>query len=126
MSRDSICLATLIQQHRADVGSLSRFYPLSASQIRIERFDRLYADWEVRLAEIDPEGLDSTNQLDLALLKNHLAFGRSRLAIEAGVKAELRKTLPFADGIIALEEARMRMDEIDPVAAAQTVAALAE
>ncbi|RYG49068.1 hypothetical protein EON79_02565, partial [bacterium] len=120
MISEPVCLATLIQQHRADVGSLARFYPLSASPTRIDRFDRLYADWETRLAEIDPETLESDDKLDLALFKNYLAFGRSRLAIEAEIKRELRASLPFADGIIALEEARMRMEEIDPVAAAQT------
>src|SRR5262249_40216833 len=62
-------------------------------------------------------------RVDYLLFKNHLEHELRQLAIQARQFSEIEAAVPFAKGIIALDDARRRMDPINP---AQSAALLAD
>ncbi|HEY0866493.1 MAG TPA: DUF885 family protein [Fimbriimonas sp.] len=119
-------LHELVIEFRCDVEALGRFYRIKGSEARRTRFDRLYSDWQSRLAEVDPSSLGTAGRADLALFRNYLARERRSLEIDAELQSALRRVVPFADSIIELEESRVRMDPIDPSRSAHRLSEIHE
>ena len=119
-------LHTFVDEYRADVGALSRRYPMRDSETRRARFDRLYADWEKRITAIDVKTLDNAGKAERFLFLNHLSSERRQVPIERDRSAKVRALVPFAQRIIDLEENRMDMETIQPALAAAELDSLAD
>ena len=117
-------LQPLLLRYGADAASLERTYPVRYSEIRRARFDRFYAEQQAELTKINFDALSRDGRVDYLLLRNLLDYQRKQLTLDT---ARIRATdpwLPFATTIFGLEDARRRMEPLDPQKAAGTVAAL--
>jgi len=103
----------VIQRYEADRADLSRFYHvLSANRFsRLKRFD---LDWAAALDGMKEGNLSAAAKGDLKTLKNSVQANLKRLDADAASAAQLGPLVPFAAGIAQLEEARLRLDSMDP------------
>jgi hypothetical protein len=111
-------MADVIRRYEADRDSLQRTYPILSSPGRHARMERFYAGWVAALEKLAADKLGKAAQADLAGLKQTVGRDREEVVEQAKLQAELAPLLPFAPGLIALEESRRRMEPVDPVKAA--------
>lgn len=107
-----------IERYTVDRGSLQRSYPIASSSARRDRFKKLYNEWLASLAQTDFDSLSQDGKIDYILFKNHLEYELRQLDIQAKQMEEIQPLIPFATTIIAMEEARRRMEPIDSAKAA--------
>ena len=116
-------LRGVIEKFAEDAGSLDRFYTARDSENRAKRFKAFYADWVNFLNRQNFDALNADEQIDYVLFKNYLAHEIKEADRRAWQLAEMSALLPFARTISDLEDARRRLDGVDP---AKTAAALNE
>ncbi len=115
-----------VERFSADRQALSRFYPLDATPERAERQERFAADGLAELAAVDFDALDLDGKVDGVLLRLELEHEAYEAQGERARLERLSALLPCAAAIGALEEARGRVEPLDPAAAAATLDALAK
>jgi hypothetical protein len=103
-----------ITEFRADVGSLTRLLSIGISPRRRERLGRLHRDWLNRLESLPYGGLDRTGQYDWHLFHGHLRRELRLLETRERHDGRILPYLPFAQTIIEMEEARRRLEPVDP------------
>ncbi len=119
-------LEDFIRRYEADRAGLGRFYDLPWSEARIDRLEKLYRDWQQRLADADFEQLDQGGRIDYLLLRNKLTAERDHGTRDRARLAEMDPLLSFRRPLQDLELARWRMAPLDPAAAAAQVAAVSD
>ncbi len=135
--REALDLAALIakprnearavtQRFEADRGSLTRTYTVPMSPTRTARLRKFYSDWLAALKGLDPDGLSQPAREELVALRGRVESELKELEARAAADAAAAPLVPFAETIVALEEARRRMEPVDPVKAAGAVAGLAK
>jgi hypothetical protein len=117
-------LRDVVQRYAVDRAALGRRYSVDYSPVRRERFRAFAAGWRARLAELDFDRLGVEGRLDYVLLDNTLGHELVLLDREAALFGEMRALLPFAERLMALEEARRRVDSVDARVTAQLFAGL--
>jgi uncharacterized protein (DUF885 family) len=110
-----------IERYTVDRGSLQRSYPVAVSRARRERFKKFYDEWLASLQGLDFDSMSEDGKIDYLLFKNHLEYELRQLDIQERQLSEIAPLVPFADTIIALEEARRRMEPIDSAKVAATL-----
>jgi hypothetical protein len=118
-------LRDLVERYSTDRFTLSRRYPLQQSPERFARFKKYYGDWQTRLAAMNVEPLSIEGRVDYVLLRNRVEYDLKLLTREEQWLSETSSLLPFLKTITDLNDARIRMDSLDPVKAAATLDALA-
>jgi uncharacterized protein (DUF885 family) len=119
-------MRALIAEYASDRQSVRDFYTIDRSPARLTREEFLDAGWAARLDAIDFENLDADARIDWLLLRNLLRHADRRRHATLERLEETAPLLPFATGIIALEEARWRLAPVEPEAAATQLDALAK
>ena len=114
-------MRSAIERYTVDRGSLTRSYPVAVSPARRERFRKFYNEWLASLQSQDFDAMSEDGKIDYLLFKNHLEYELRQLDIQARQLGEIEPLVPFADKIIALEEARRRMEPIDSAKVAATL-----
>ncbi len=114
-------VAGLIRRYTADYGSLDRFFPTELSALRRERFVEFTSDWLAVLDSLQAAPLDQQERVDAALFRNLLDHELAQLAIDSARFAEMLPVIPFAPGLIALEDNRRMLVPIDPERTAGTL-----
>jgi hypothetical protein len=117
-------LRALIQRYAADESALRRFYAEPLSELRLARLETFLDRWATSLASVAVD-LDLDASIDHRLLTNHIARRHDELRLQRARNAETKELLPFADALLALEEARTRLEAVDAEAAAHQLAVLA-
>ena len=117
-------LPEFIGRYAADRGEVGRFYDLAWSPKRFERMEKLDAGWGEKLRAIDFDRLDQQSRIDYLLLRNKLESDRSRIELDRRRLTAMEELLPFRAAVQSLQQARWRMEPVEPPAAAATVAAL--
>ena len=115
-------LRPLIQRFSADSQSLERSYAIPYSETRRARFDRFYSEQQAELGQVNFNTLSTDGRVDYLLFRNLLDHERKQLQIDAARVKEIAPLLPFGDTIVNLEEARKRMQKLNPQTAAALVA----
>src|SRR5262245_30082512 len=115
-----------IDTFSADMRDLGRRYDVPMSAERRSRLTTRLGDEAKQLAAIDFEGLSRDARIDWLLLDNHVRRELEQLTEEGRDDEEVKELVPFAATIAGLCEARRRMEEVDPKAAAETMASLAQ
>ncbi len=115
-------MRAMIERFTVDRGSLNRSSPISISPMRISRFREFYTEWGDRLAKVDFEAMSVPGRIDYLLFKNYLDYELQQLDMQSQQLAETEPLLPFAKGIIELEESRRRMEPVDSPGAAAALA----
>jgi hypothetical protein len=113
-----------IERYQADRGALGRFYTFEGSPSRVERLRRSCADWRAELDALDFDALDQDGRIDWLLLRAEMGGDELDLAREEQRAVEEAPLLPFAPRIVALAEARQRVEPLDDEAAAGELDAL--
>jgi uncharacterized protein (DUF885 family) len=104
----------LIERYVADRGSLARFYTVEISRARYARMKQFYGEWLSTLREVNFDWLSQDGKIDYLLFKNHLDHELRQSELRAKALAEAAQLLPFADAIAELEDARRRLEPVDP------------
>jgi uncharacterized protein (DUF885 family) len=119
-------LRDLVDRYSSDLGGLRRRYSVEDSPARREVLRGFYSAWQTKLESVDFSSLGQDGKIDYILLKNRLKQELVLLAREEKEWKEMAELLPFAGTIIEFQEARRRMDTLEPSAAAAKLAALFE
>ncbi len=108
----------IMERYSIDVESLERKYPLALSEIRHERMQRFYSEWQSAVEGIDFDSLTQDDRIDLLLFRSHLSHRLQRLETQKLRRAEIDGLLPCFSMLIGLEEQRQRMQWANPEEAA--------
>jgi uncharacterized protein (DUF885 family) len=113
-------LRELIEKYGADERAIGIFYDAAWSERAMTRRERLIDEGFERLKAVPFEALGRSAQVDYLLMRTKLEADRNTITQERAQLEEMRELLPFRDVIVALEEARSRLEPVDaPAAAAQ-------
>src|SRR5262245_18340836 len=119
-------LRDLIDRAGIDRAALQRRYPVDSSPERAARLKRFFTEWSTRLGGVAFQPLGVEGRIDYVLLRNRIDYELRLLERDQRQLAEAAPLLPFADTILSLNDARIRMDGLEPVKAATTLDGLAK
>lgn len=91
------------------------------SQARLARLKRYDLDWQAALAKLNTAKLSPAAIADLDALKARIAANLKQLEDENLEYAQISPATPFGTKLVALIEARIRVDDVDPEKAARTI-----
>ena len=94
---------------------------VSLSANRIARLKRFDMDWLAGLSKLNVAQLSPEAKTDLATLRSTIESDLKQLDLDTNARAQLLNVLPFATQIVDLNEARIRMEDVDAERAAGTV-----
>jgi hypothetical protein len=114
-----------VERFTTDRSALERFYPPVATVERARRLEEFHAAEAASLEALAFEELGLDGRVDWVLLRAEIENRGFWLAEERTRLKRLAEFLPFAEPIAALEEARGRVEPLDPAEAAATLAELA-
>lgn len=117
-------LHVLVEAYQADTRDLGQLYPIDASAARRARLDTLYKAWQARVSALPFANLPLEAQADNVLLQNHLTRALRQLDLDAADDAKIRHFVPFAQTLIDLEEARVKMLPLNPESVANQLSGL--
>jgi uncharacterized protein DUF885 len=106
-------------RYQADRGSLERCCPVPYSPRRRERFRAFFGEWRQALEALPFDALTRSDRADWLLFRHLLEQEGRRLEREERQFAEMEPFLPFAAGLIALEEERRRLEDVNAAAVAE-------
>lgn len=95
--------------------------PVPISQTRLARLKRYDLDWQAALARVAAATFSPAAASDLTSLKGRVETNLSQLESEHLQLAQMAPALPFAPKLVALVEARIRVDDINWEQAARTL-----
>lgn len=119
-------LQDTVRLYTSDRGAVSRFYELPWSDVRFERFDKLYRGWQGRLPQVDFDALNQQGRIDYVLLRNEIEAQLDQQSVERARLKEMDELLSFRGPVQELEAARWRLKSFDAQSAAAKVSELAE
>lgn len=111
-------LASVVSRFSADNWALMRRYDSAPSKDARERRRSFLKSWQKALKAIDATDLGVEGRIDLVLLENRLAYELGRLDLDEAALQEIAPIIPFAREVVALQEARRRLEDVEPQAAA--------
>ena len=117
-------LADVVNRFSSDLGSLRRRYDADGSPAQRTRMRDFYRGWRSRLAALDFSALGQEGQVDYVLLDNYLKHQLVLLDRADSLRAGAAPLIPFADRLLALQDARRDLKTIDSPRAAATLAAV--
>jgi uncharacterized protein (DUF885 family) len=117
-------MRSAIERFSDDRASLRRTFPLRFSETGRARMKQFYTGWLDRVGKMDFDSMNQDGRIDYILLKNQIDYELRQLDIQARNQAEIASLLPFTQTIVGLDEARRRMETIDPAKAAAAVTSL--
>lgn len=118
-------LRDVVESFSLDLGALQRRYPVEASPERTSRLKTFYADWKARAVGIEFDRLGVEGRIDHVLMRSRIDYEMRLLGREEHWRAASRPLLPFGESLLAMNDARMRMEKLDPAKAAQSLDTLA-
>ena len=118
-------LADVVERFTTDLNSISRRYDAGDSPAQRRRMREFYSGWLNRLGEINFDKLGEEGRIDYVLLSNYLRHQLVLLDRRDKQRTETTQLLPFADRLLALQDARRNLTTIDSHAAATTLASVA-
>lgn len=110
--------------YESDRSLLLRTYSVPLSTTRSDRLDRFYAGWIVALSNLNADKLSPEAKAELEKLRASATQLWREVVAQRRQDSETREIVPFSSLIIDLEEARKKMDPVDPVKAAGKLVAL--
>src|SRR5689334_18941806 len=88
-------LQDTVRLYTSDRGAVSRFYELPWSDVRFERFDKLYRGWQGRLPQVDFDALNQQGRIDYVLLRNEIEAQLDQQSVERARLKEMDELLSF-------------------------------
>jgi hypothetical protein len=112
-------MPSFLARYAADRDSLERCLTAPYSPRRRARMQAFLAEWQQAREALPFDDLTRGDRADWLLFGNLLEHERWRLEQEERQFAEMEPLLPFAADLIALEDERRRLEEVDPEAVAE-------
>src|SRR5881394_1054350 len=119
-------LAAVVERFATDRAALTRRYDAPDSPDQRRRMRELYTGWQQRLKELDFGKLSSEARADYLLLDRYLRHQIALLDRRDKMRASELPLLPFADRLLALQDARRNLETIEPAGAARVLAAVSK
>src|SRR5436190_23178796 len=119
LSRQQERMPLLLERYQADHGSLERCFAVPGSPRWRERLRTFIAEWREISEALPFEEFSRSDQVDWLLFRHLLSREVRRLDREEERFREVQALLPFAADLIALEEERRRLGDIDAAAVAE-------
>jgi hypothetical protein len=101
-----------LAHYQADRGSLERLYTAPFSPRRRERFRAFFAAWREAMESLPFDSLTRSDRADWLLFRNLLGTEQRRMDREERQFAEMELLIPFAASLIALEDDRRQLADI--------------
>ncbi|OIR05736.1 hypothetical protein GALL_121710 [mine drainage metagenome] len=98
----------LLVNYDADKGSLTRFYTITNSPERRERFKKFNQEYLQKLEQLDFDKMKTSSQVDYILFQRTLKNELFLLDKEEKEFTQIEKYIPFADSIYQWEKLRRR------------------
>jgi hypothetical protein len=115
-------IRAVIERYEVELRDLNRVFALPGSATRQVRLEKFYTE-QLRLLEtVHFDVLSQAGKVDYLLMRDRLLREQKQLANEARQDAEIALLIPFQQAIIGLEEARRRMETVDPQKSASALA----
>lgn len=111
----------LIERFQADNGNISQFYNIDISSERSKRLKAFYEAYGKEADQVPFDKLDKEGKVDWILFRHMLDHRLNRLELDAKDRKAIEPLIPFADSIIALEEARQQMKPVESESSAKTL-----
>ena len=111
----------VIERADTDESAIRRSNDVPSSDARAALLRRFYEEQLMRLEAVNFDSLDQAGRIDYLLLRNKLRLDLKQLEHDRREYEEVAPLLPFARPIVALEEARQRMEPVDSQQAAKTL-----
>ncbi|MEO9022890.1 MAG: DUF885 family protein [Ginsengibacter sp.] len=109
----------LIAEYGADVSDLNKVYIFPHSPEYFLRFNQLYSQWLNRLKAIDFNALSVSDRVDYLLLRRNIQNDQYDLQQNEKEYRQYSYALPFAEGVIALQQKRRRGQKPDAMVTAK-------
>ena len=119
-------LSEAVNRYAADRAALLRRYEVQYSTARAERARAFYTEWRSRLGQVDFRKLGQDARIDYLLLDSRLKYELELMRREEREFAEMAALLPFAPRLMALQEARRRMEPVNAPRVAEMLARTAK
>jgi len=111
----------MIERYGVELDDLNRLFAVPGSNTRHSRLERFDSE-QLRLLEaVNFDALSQSGRIDYLLLRGRLLHDQKQLASESRQEGEIAPLIPFQQDIIGLEEARRRMETLDPQKSAATL-----
>ncbi|MGA3040490.1 MAG: DUF885 family protein [Bryobacteraceae bacterium] len=114
-------LGPLLERYQSDAQSLRRFYDVRLSPTTGRVMRQFYEAWRAVLQQIPFGSLPQEGRIDYLLFRNKLDHEIRQLDLDGKRSQDIADLIPFAPAIVALKEARQRVDPLDSSAAASTL-----
>lgn len=101
-------IQSLIVAYDADKGNLNRFYVIANSPERRERLQQTANSYLQQLQQLNFDKMNTSSQVDYILFQRQLNNELRLLSKEETEFNQIKKYIPFADSIYALEKLRRR------------------
>lgn len=125
LANSSSELTNTVDRFSLDRTALTRRYDADDSPAQRTRMRRFYDEWRARLREHDFNRLSQEGRADYVLLDNYLQHQLALLDRRDKQRAETGPLLPFADRLLALQDARRDLEKVNHSAIARTLADIA-
>lgn len=107
-------LASVVDRFNTDLASIRRRYDATSSPDQRRRMREFNSAWQIELRELDFDRLSREGKIDYVLLANYLQHQMDLLARQDTQRTETTGLLPFADRLLALQDARRNLTNLDP------------
>ena len=118
-------MPALIARYLADQDTLNRLHQAPFSALRRERMRGFLAGWWQTLERLPFDTLTQADRVDWLLLRSRMDAELRELEQEERSLASTASLLPFLDSLVALEENRLALSDVDAEAAAETLDCIA-
>ncbi|MEX2154498.1 MAG: DUF885 family protein [Gemmatimonadaceae bacterium] len=119
-------LANIVERLALDRAALSRRYDADQSPAQRQRMRNFYDEWRARLRDVDFDKLSQEGRIDYVLVDNYLQYQLTLLDRRAKQRTETSALLPFADRLLALQDARRNLETPNHPTLARTLADVAK
>jgi uncharacterized protein (DUF885 family) len=115
-------LTSVVERYTLDRAALGRRYDADQSPAQRQRMRAFYDEWRTRLRELDFDKLSQEGRIDYVLLDNHLQYQLTLLDRRGKQRTETAALLPFADRLLALQDSRRNLENVNHPQLARTLA----
>jgi len=114
----------VIERYEVELRDLNRVYALRGSTLRQSKLEEFYTGQLQLLERINFDALSQPGKVDYLLIRDRLLREQKQVADEGRQDAEVAALIPFQQVIIGFEQARRRMETVDPQKCAAALAQL--
>src|SRR5262245_14713527 len=107
-------MASVVDWYAADQAALRQRYDAPDSPEQRRRMREFYDSWRARLREQDFNKLSQEGRIDYVLLDSYLKHQLALLDRQIKQKSEVAVLMPFAERLLALQDARRNLNTPDP------------